>query len=1358
MNNNLLKSSLNVQVLFFFLSNLRCNPSPLSKGSGMGLLRAFLLLFFITPQVFAHTGHGDHRTLSATVVTGGIDVTLSGAQLGFELYGCSYPTGGTACTYSTTGADDRLSGWVNNSTNTFEHRSLNAGTIYLYKAVEYESSGTHQTNEASATTPNAPALTASSISETAATLTLTNHSGNWYYKETAPTSGSCSAAQTSASVNLTNLTAGTSYTYSAYSDSACSTELASETFNTLMSLNLTATPAQGKVDLSWTQISGAVGYDLYYCEGASCTVPTSGATNPPYLGWQAGETTTTYEHTGLSASTTYRYQVTHYVGGTVRSNVAEAMTPDTPALTASNISETAATLTLTNHSGDWYYKETAPTSGSCSAAQTSTSVNLTNLTAGTSYTYSAYSDNTCSTELASEMFTTLTPAALTASSISETAATLTLTNHSGNWYYKETAPTSGSCSAAQTSASVNLTNLTAGTSYTYSAYLDSACSTELASETFNTLMSLNLTATPAQGKVDLSWTQISGAVGYDLYYCEGASCTVPTSGATNPPYLGWQAGETTTTYEHTDLSASTTYRYQVTHYVGGTVRSNVAEAATPNASALAASNISATAATLTLTNHSGNWYYKETAPSSGSCSAAQTGTSVNLTNLTAGTSYTYSAYSDNTCSTELASATFTTLYDLNLRVTASNASAITLSWPNLSTVTTGYDVYRCTVESQCAANPPTGANAIYLSWVPKPGGDTITLIDDNGTESGGSPSPINPGTTYYYAVQGYISGGDTGFSRVTATAGAPRKSKPAKPAKPVGLIVTSVSAEAISLRWKPSSGSEEGTGYGVYRCTVPEGKSTCEPYDDLWLAYLDNSNTYTDTEVTPGETYRYQVAPDNLQRENLSRAVTVTVGAQMSEMVTSPTGLTVTETTESLVRLSWTAPEDDGKGPIQAIDIYRCNVDRSPDCSEFLHLTSRNPALTKFRDNDVEPDTTYRYAIASYRLAKEVSPWSNQVTATTKRGRYASPTGLTVTATFRNAISLSWTAPAEGILGYNIYRCLVPSGASSCNTIWHAWVANEGDAPPAPTSYTDTGGETGGITRNLTYLYVVAASYPPSYRNGDRSEPVVGTARGGTFRSEPEPEPSMIPPASPTGFMAVSGASGIDLSWAAPSDDIVGYSIYRCEEGETSCTPEWIVWVANEGDAPPAPTSYVDADVTSGTIYRYAVTSNNVDSDGEYHESDWSDEVTVVAREGSPGAPTNLTAVPGAGQITLSWTPPLGTVTGWELLVRTETDTGSWMSITPSGTTTKSYTVTDLTNGVQYTFLVRAVNGTLKGAPAGRRGATTVPSLNTGEFEASFGIRVSMVPKRCITRFIREYHMEQHRLERRTYPATYPGK
>ena len=554
-------------------------------------------------------------------------------------------------------------------------------------------------------------------------------------------------------------------------------------------------------------------------------------------------------------------------------------------------------------------------------------------------------------------------------------------------------------------------------------------------------------------------------------------------------------------------------------------------------------------------------------------------------NLSPGTIYRYQArhYVGGTIDTNVAEATAPQagpppLTELTATYDAATNS-ISLRWPAVAGAT-GYDLYRCEVpESGTTCTPQSGD---YLGWQ-----TGTTTYEDRNLSQG----------TYRYQVIHYADGGGTFSVRVIA--GTPR---PPIKFRVVGLKATAISGDSISLAWKPTV-RRVIKAYSVYRCTVPEGESTCDPYDGLWIAYLPNSNTYTDTEVTPGETYRYAVAVEPFRREELSGAIMMV--AQTPQMLSAPTGLMVTETGASHVRLSWTAPEDDGRGPIDAIDIYRCNVDRSPDCSEFLFLASRNPVLTEYKDNDdVEQDTTYRYVVAAYRSAEEVSPWSNQVDATTERGRYASPTDLTVTATYSNAINLSWTAPGEGILGYNVYRCSVSGGGENCEPVWHAWVANPGDAPPAPTSYTDTGGNTGSVIAGTTYRYVVAASFPPNYRNGERSEAVTATAEG-----EPMPEAEVL---VPTGLNATydTDAMSINLSWIAPSTDIVGYSIYRCEEGDVPCTPEWKYWVANEGDAPPAPTVYVDIDVVSGTTYRYAVTSN----DADYDESPLSDEVTVLAQ------------------------------------------------------------------------------------------------------------------------------------------------
>ena len=73
-----------------------------------------------------------------------------------------------------------------------------------------------------------------------------------------------------------------------------------------------------------------------------------------------------------------------------------------------------------------------------------------------------------------------------------------------------------------------------------------------------------------------------------------------------------------------------------------------------------------------------------------------------------------------------------------------------------------------------------------------------------------------------------------------------------------------------------------------------------------------------------------------------------------------------------------------------------------------------------------------------------------------------------------------------------------------------------------------------------------------------------------------------------------------------------------------------------------------------------------------------------------PGAPTNLTAVVGDGQIVLSWDAPASDggaeITDYEYRIN---GSGPWI---PIGSTDTTHTVTGLDNGTEYTFQVRAVN------------------------------------------------------------------
>ena len=78
-------------------------------------------------------------------------------------------------------------------------------------------------------------------------------------------------------------------------------------------------------------------------------------------------------------------------------------------LTASSVTSSGATLTIVNHSGDWYIKKTAPSpAGTCSSSISGTTHTLSSLTASTAYTYKAFDTAGCAAanEIATVTFTT----------------------------------------------------------------------------------------------------------------------------------------------------------------------------------------------------------------------------------------------------------------------------------------------------------------------------------------------------------------------------------------------------------------------------------------------------------------------------------------------------------------------------------------------------------------------------------------------------------------------------------------------------------------------------------------------------------------------------------------------------------------------------------------------------------------------------------------------------------------------------------------------------------------------------------------------------------------------------------------
>ena len=233
---------------------------------------------------------------------------------------------------------------------------------------------------------------------------------------------------------------------------------------------------------------------------------------------------------------------------------------------------------------------------------------------------------------------------------------------------------------------------------------------------------------------------------------------------------------------------------------------------------------------------------------------------------------------------------------------------------------------------------------------------------------------------------------------------------------------------------------------------------------------------------------------------------------------------------------------------------------------------------------------------------------------------------MTVTSASATAISLSWTAVGHGhgaLYGYNVFRC--EEGETACEPQWIAWVDGG-----ANTGYTDDGsadpnGTPVGLSAGSTYRYALGASRGQGTESA-WSNQVTAAADAGT---------EAVQAPAPTGLTVTStSARGISLSWTAPADDgngaLYGYNVFRCEEGETACEPQWIAWVdggANTGytDDGSADPNGTPVGLSAGSTYRYALGASR----GKGTESAWSNQVTALADAGTM-PPAEAVQGPGA--------------------------------------------------------------------------------------------------------------------------------
>ena len=465
----------------------------------------------------------------------------------------------------------------------------------------------------------AATLTASDIEDTTATLTIAGHTDGWWYKGNAHACTAVAAGTTAVSIG--GLTAVTDYDYTAYSGSGCSTKLAEVEFRTLAPEGTpTVSVSDAEVSEDGTRMFFLVSLSHPSREAVTVDVRTSGGTATSGTDFAAVSQTLTfpansggreslpvlvYDDQTSEPDETFTLTLSNPVGATLGDATATGTIRDDgdtgATLTAGDIEDTTAMLTIAGHTDGWWYKGNAHACTAVAAGTTAASID--GLTAVTDYKYTAYSGSGCSTKLAEVEFRTLAPEGTPTVTVSDAEA------YEDGWSVNfEISLSQPSREEVTVEFATSSGTATMGTDFRGG--------------------SLTLTFPPNRKDP----RRVSVRLIDDLAREPDETFTVT---LTNP--VGATLGNATAT---------------------GTIRND------DTAATLAASGIGDTTATLTISGHTEGWWYKgnDWIGIESPCTAVAAGTTaVSIGGLTAAIRYDYRAYSDSTCTTRLAKVRFRTL-------------------------------------------------------------------------------------------------------------------------------------------------------------------------------------------------------------------------------------------------------------------------------------------------------------------------------------------------------------------------------------------------------------------------------------------------------------------------------------------------------------------------------------------------------------------------------------------------------------------------------------------------------------------------------------------------------------------------
>jgi hypothetical protein len=484
--------------------------------------------------------------------------------------------------------------------------------------------------------------------------------------------------------------------------------------------------------------------------------------------------------------------------------------------------------------------------------------------------------------------------------------------------------------------------------------------------------------------------------------------------------------------------------------------------------------------------------------------------------------------------------------------------------------------------------------------------------------------------TYLYRVVAFNDGGDSSASNVASVD---------FPFVPPSNLTAQASGESqIDITWDDNSLVE--TGYQVERIS---GEGTFE----VIFTTEAGTSAFTDSNVVVDILYTYRVLGTYVGgKSSPTNEASATTTADVI-IPNAPTGLVAIAIDYDQIQLTWTDNADNESG-------FR--IERKLGAEGVFEFIGNAPTdSTTFADNNLLPDTSYHYRIASYVDGAQSSEVTVEVSVTTSSIPLPeAPSGLEGASQTVGIVSLAWIDNSSIESGFRIQRKV---GAGE--------FADFASVNQNTTLFNDST-----VSEIQTYRYRIV-----SYNNvGDSA-----TSNEVFVR---------IPFAAPNQLVATATAPDtVTLRWVAPSLIETGYRIQR----KTSFG-SW----ENVGQLGADSLSFIDNGTQADTTYSYRVVAllSNL-------ESGPSNVVNVTTPNiVPPNAPSDLLIESlSETSISIAWTDNSSNEDGFRIL-RKEVSSGVWIEIASLAADVNLFVDNSVLPGVSYSYQVFAFNGGGEEVPA----------------------------------------------------------